>query len=169
MSGEIDLKRFSASPGIGPRFLSDSANPWYGNWLATAGLYYSQDNLPPKATAKIGCAIAAGYNSVYLTFTTPQNFSEMYIDYWIKFTGAVASYNQMVQDSLGAYSYKALTPAAIWTRNIIKIPDSSATFVSGGNSKDRNSMSKRITVLQFEGTLAAPWTMEIGGLTVRRL
>jgi len=165
LSGEVNYRNFAGTPGKNPKYLSDSLTPWYGTW-GGAGLSIAYTNLPPDGTiiAKIVDTIAAGYDEVGFTFKEPQNLNDCMLEFWYKATGIAAANNLLINNVGANYLYRNIGAPAAWTFYSLNLPRSHS-----GGTTSKILTAQRIRSITFAGNIAAPWTIEVAGFTIRRL
>jgi hypothetical protein len=176
MSGEVDYRTFAGRPSPKPKYLSDSLVNYYGAWAATGGaptILYS--GLPTgdcigKISKPVNSSDKMGFN-----FNNIQNLNNYVIDIWYKYSDANPyTYLYVIDSDVVSFalprSYYLMNGAGaaplVWTHNII--PFNLFTPSSNTVSLPLVGILAR-AVLLYVGVVVAANTLEIAGMTIRRL
>jgi len=182
VSGEVNYRNFAGTPGKNPKYLSDSLTNWYGNWSAGGGgaaIGIAYDNLPiGDAIARITRAVSQFGTNIF-EFNEPQNIDGLQLEFYVKAENADVQLYLDISPSPAAtwnappYGYRLLYAGGacptVWTKQTIALGKQSFNPV-GGLTVNRSLPYTRCKSLVFYRDLpVAVRTLEISGMTIRRL
>ena len=177
MSGEINYRSFGQAKQVAPKYLSDQLSGYYGNWACyVAGApSIAYDNLPPD-----GSVLARVYrslnndNAIGFDFNEFQFLRELQLDFYLKCSiNGPAIYldaaNTPTASLAGAFVLTLLNAAGaaptVWTKYSIKIQPWNAA-----NNRTNYILARAKCLAFYTATSGTqPYTLEVAGMTVRRL
>jgi hypothetical protein len=174
------MRSFSGTPGKNPKYLSDSLTPWYGTWTRTGpGLpNIGYTGLPiGDAIARIYYQIVNPNGAIAIEFNEPQNVYGRQVEFYYKWDDPDArTFIYFSGNPFASYttSYIAVELNAdgaaptVWTKKSINPEAKPIGYASSLTGV--NAMLCRLKTIVFYGfSMTAPRTLEISGMTVRRL